>query len=83
MPPVKIGPTDNHELLAVLALDLHPQPTIAGRIGRIRALGDDTLQRQLAGPRIELRAPSDLVIAVLQQRDGIRQQISKSLLSLA
>jgi len=51
-----IGPADNHELLAILALDLHPQAAIAGRIGRLCALGDDALQRQFAGLGIELRA---------------------------
>src|SRR4029077_5813594 len=53
-----------------------------GRIGRVRTLGDDAFQRQPAGPRIELRALPDLVIAVLQGRTSFRQQISKSLLSL-
>src|SRR5271156_1435879 len=76
-----ISPADHHELLAVLALDLHPKAAIAGLIGSIPALGDDALQRQFAGPGVELRAPSDLMIAELQRRAGIRQQISKTLLS--
>ena len=66
-----IGPANDHELLAVPAFDLHPQAAIAGRIGCLRALADDALQRQLAGPRIELRASSDLVIAELQRHAGI------------
>src|SRR5271156_1773769 len=77
-----ISPADHHELLAVLAFDLHPQAAIAGRIGSVGALGDDALQRQFAGPDIELRAASNLVIAVLQRRSGVREQISKALLSL-
>src|SRR5271167_1094586 len=65
-----IGPADHHELLAVLALDLHTQAAIAGRIWCIRALGDDALQRHRAGPGKERRAPSDLVIAELQRCAG-------------
>ena len=66
-----ISPADNHELPSVLAFDLHPEAAIAGRIGCLRALGDNALERQFAGLGIELRALSDLVIAVLQRRADI------------
>jgi len=42
---------------------LTPQSAIAGRISRIGAFGDDSLQRHFANLSIELRALSDLVIA--------------------
>src|SRR5215472_10845688 len=80
---LRISPANHYELLAVLTLDLDPQAAIAGRIRRVAALGDDSLQRHFADLGVELRAPSDLVIAELQQRACIRQQLPEPFLSLA
>lgn len=48
-------------------LTLTHRPRSPGEQG-IGALGDDPLQRHFADMCVELRAPSDLVIAVLQRR---------------
>src|SRR5882724_1055479 len=77
-----VAPANDHELLAVLAFDLHPQAAIAGRIGSLGSLGDDPLNRQLASPGIELLTASDLVITVLQRSANIRQQASEALFSV-
>src|SRR5262249_6550333 len=82
-PTLGISPANHYKLFPVLALDLHPQAAIAGRIGCFTALGDDALQRHFADFGVELRAPSDLVIAVLQRRADIRQQTAEAFLSLS
>jgi hypothetical protein len=38
------------------AFDLYPQPTVAGRVGRIDAFRDDALELQLARLLMEGRA---------------------------
>jgi hypothetical protein len=63
-----VGPTDDYKLIPVQALDLEPQPAIAGRVRSINALRDDSFDRQFAGPLIELLPASDLMIAELQRR---------------
>ena len=41
---LRIGPADDHELLAVEALRFYPDPAVAWRVGSIRLLGDGTFE---------------------------------------
>ncbi len=44
-----LGPAADHHLVAAAALGLGPAVRAAGGVGRVQALGDDALQREVAG----------------------------------
>jgi hypothetical protein len=81
-PSFRLGPADHDKFGAVEAFDLAPKPAIAGRIGRIDAFGDDTLDMHRAGFLVESRALAEDVVAVMQARSGVREQAAQPLLAL-
>jgi hypothetical protein len=71
---LRIGPADNNELLAVEALRLNPDPSIARGIGPICLLGDGALQAQLAGLCAKAGTVTGNVLAVAQAADCLPEQ---------
>jgi hypothetical protein len=71
---LRIGPADDHEILAVEALGLDPGPTITGRIGPICVLGDGALEAQAAGLCAEARTITNNVLTVAQPADLLLEQ---------
>ena len=69
-----IGPANDHELLAVEALRLDPDPAVARCVGSIGALGDGAFQAQLAGLLAEARTVASNVLAVAQPVDLLLEQ---------
>jgi hypothetical protein len=59
-----LSPAYDHELLAVEALRLDPDPAVAGCIGAIDPLRYASLEAQLAGVRTKARAVANHVVAV-------------------
>jgi hypothetical protein len=76
-PPLRVGPADHDEFLALEAFDLEPQAAVAGRVCRIGAFRDDALELEFAGLLVEGRALAAVVIAVVQRRRDVRQQGSE------
>jgi hypothetical protein len=76
VPPasLRVGPSNDHELLAIEALRLEPDPTVARSIGSIGELWDDAFETELAGLRPKLRTVASNVLAVAQTTDLLLEQ---------
>ena len=61
---LRVGPSNNHELLAIEALRLDPDPAVARSICAIDPLGDDAFQTQLAGVLTETRGAASHMLVV-------------------
>jgi uncharacterized protein YbaA (DUF1428 family) len=72
-PAFGIGPAHHHKFLAVQASDLEPQAAVAGRVGGIGAFRDNAFKLQLAGLRMERRAPAAVIVTgCVEQPTGSR-----------
>jgi hypothetical protein len=68
VPPasLRVGPSNDHELLAIEALQLDPDPAVARCVWSVGSLGDDAFQTQLAGVLTETRAVTSHILIVPQ-----------------
>jgi hypothetical protein len=76
VPPasLRVGPSNDHELLAIEALRLDPDAAVARSVWSVGALGDDAFETELAGLRAELRTVASNVLAVAQTTDLLLEQ---------
>ena len=71
---LRVGPSNDHELLAIEALRLDPDPAVARSICAIDLLGDDAFQTQLAGVLTETRPVTSHMLVVSQPLDLFLEQ---------
>jgi hypothetical protein len=84
VPPasLRVGPTNDHKLLAIEALRLDPDPAVAWCVWSVGSLGDDAFKTQLAGVLAEARAVTGHMLVVPQPLDLLLEQPLEPLLAL-
>jgi hypothetical protein len=71
---LRVGPSNDHELLAIEALRLDLDPAVARCVWSVGSLGDDAFQTQLAGVLTETRAVTSHMLVVPQPLDLLLEQ---------
>src|SRR5580698_3649650 len=67
----RVGPADDHELLAVQPFGFAPKAAVSWRIGRVDRLGDDVLKTKLAGVPKDQFAVTRLMAIELKAWPGL------------
>ena len=61
---LRVGPSNDHKILAIEALRLDPDPAVTRCVWSVGSLGDDAFQIQLAGGLTETRAVASHTLVV-------------------
>jgi hypothetical protein len=77
----RIRPADHNEFLAIQALGLEPQATIARHLGLLEPFRDDALETHLASMLADARAIAHDVVGEVQSRNRQGEERMQALLA--